>query len=44
VAETVNRAATTVALGSSLNPAVTGQAVTFTAALYFCLLRVPDTY
>jgi hypothetical protein len=31
VTETVNRAATTVALGSSVNPAVTGQAVTFTA-------------
>jgi hypothetical protein len=29
--ETVNRAATTVALGSSVNPAATGQAVTFTA-------------
>ncbi len=33
VTETVNRAATTVALGSSLNPAVTGQAVTFTATV-----------
>src|SRR5262249_9143055 len=31
VTETVNRAATTVALGSSVNPAATGQAVTFTA-------------
>src|SRR5262249_40150250 len=31
VTETVNRAATTVALGSSVNPATTGQAVTFTA-------------
>jgi hypothetical protein len=31
VTETVNRAATTVALASSLNPAATGQAVTFTA-------------
>jgi hypothetical protein len=31
VTETVNRAATTVALTSSVNPAVTGQAVTFTA-------------
>src|SRR5207248_8160742 len=30
-AVTVNRAATTVALRSSVNPAVTGQAVTFTA-------------
>ena len=30
---TVNRAATTVALRSSLNPAVTGQAVTFTATV-----------
>src|SRR5262249_5833260 len=30
---TVNRAATTVALGSSVNPAVTGQAVTFTATV-----------
>jgi Bacterial Ig-like domain (group 3)/FG-GAP-like repeat len=33
VTETVNRAATTVALRSSLNPAVTGQAVTFTATV-----------
>ena len=33
VTETVNRAATTVALGSSVNPAVTGQAVTFTATV-----------
>jgi hypothetical protein len=33
VTETVNRAETTVALGSSLNPAVTGQAVTFTATV-----------
>jgi hypothetical protein len=33
VAVTVNRAATTVALRSSVNPAVTGQAVTFTAAV-----------
>ena len=33
VAETVNRATTTVALGSSVNPAVTGQAVTFTATV-----------
>jgi hypothetical protein len=33
VSETVNRAATTVSLGSSLNPALTGQAVTFTAAV-----------
>jgi Ca2+-binding RTX toxin-like protein len=33
VAETVNPAATTVALGSSINPAVTGQAVTFTATV-----------
>ena len=32
-AVTVNRAATTVALGSSVNPAVTGQAVTFTATV-----------
>jgi hypothetical protein len=32
-AVTVNRAATTVALRSSVNPAVTGQAVTFTAAV-----------
>jgi hypothetical protein len=32
-AVTVNPAATTVALGSSLNPAVTGQAVTFTATV-----------
>jgi Bacterial Ig-like domain (group 3)/FG-GAP-like repeat len=31
VTETVNRATTTVALASSVNPAVTGQAVTFTA-------------
>jgi Bacterial Ig-like domain (group 3)/FG-GAP-like repeat/FG-GAP repeat len=31
VAVTVNRAATTLTLGSSVNPAVTGQAVTFTA-------------
>ena len=31
--ETVNRAATTVALASSVNPAVTGQAVTFTATV-----------
>ena len=30
---TVNRAATTVALGSSVNPAVTGQAATFTATV-----------
>jgi hypothetical protein len=30
---TVNRAATTVALGSSVNPAVTSQAVTFTATV-----------
>jgi hypothetical protein len=30
---TVNRAATGIALGSSLNPAVAGQAVTFTAAV-----------
>src|SRR5262249_57297885 len=33
VAETVNRATTTVALGSSVNPAGTGQAVTFTATV-----------
>ena len=33
VTETVNRAATTVALASSLNPAATGQAVTFTATV-----------
>lgn len=33
VTETVNRAVTTVALASSLNPAVTGQAVTFTATV-----------
>ncbi len=33
VAVTVNRAATTVALRSSVNPAVTGQAVTFTATV-----------
>ncbi len=33
VAETVNQAATKVALRSSLNPAVTGQAVTFTATV-----------
>jgi len=33
VTETVNRAATTVALASSVNPAVTGQAVTFTATM-----------
>ncbi len=33
VTETVNRAATTVALASSVNPAVTGQAVTFTATV-----------
>jgi hypothetical protein len=33
VTETVNRAATTLALGSSINPAVTGQAVTFTATV-----------
>src|SRR5262249_17371467 len=33
VAVTVNRASTTVALASSLNPAATGQAVTFTARL-----------
>jgi hypothetical protein len=33
VTETVNRAATTVALLSSVNPAVTGQAVTFTATV-----------
>jgi hypothetical protein len=33
VTETVNRASTTVALGSSVNPAVTGQAVTFTATV-----------
>jgi hypothetical protein len=33
VTETVNRAATTVALRSSVNPAVTGQAVTFTATV-----------
>lgn len=33
VTETVNREATTVALASSLNPAVTGQAVTFTATV-----------
>ena len=32
-AVTVNPAATTVALGSSVNPAVTGQAVTFTATV-----------
>ena len=32
-AVTVNRAATTVALGSSVNPAATGQAVTFTATV-----------
>ena len=32
-AVTVNRAATTVALASSVNPAVTGQAVTFTATV-----------
>src|SRR5262249_1903639 len=31
VTEAVDRAATTVALGSSVNPAATGQAVTFTA-------------
>src|SRR5262249_13868446 len=31
VTETVNRAATAVALGSSVNPAVAGRAVTFTA-------------
>ena len=31
--ETVNRAATTVSLGSSANPALTGQAVTFTATV-----------
>src|SRR5262249_23700043 len=30
---TVNRAASTVALGSSVNPAVTGQAVAFTATV-----------
>lgn len=33
VSEAVNRAATTVALGSSLNPAATGQAVSFTATV-----------
>jgi hypothetical protein len=33
VTETVDQAATTVALQSSLNPAVTGQAVTFTATV-----------
>jgi hypothetical protein len=33
-AVTVNRAATGIALGSSLNPAVAGQAVTFTAAVF----------
>jgi hypothetical protein len=33
VTETVNRAATTVALASSVNPTVTGQAVTFTATV-----------
>jgi hypothetical protein len=33
VTETVNRAATTVALRSSLNPAVAGQAVSFTATV-----------
>jgi hypothetical protein len=33
VTETVNRAATTVALASSVNPAATGQAVTFTATV-----------
>jgi hypothetical protein len=33
VTETVNRAATTVALNSSVNPALTGQAVTFTATV-----------
>lgn len=33
VTETVNRAATTVTLASSVNPAVTGQAVTFTATV-----------
>jgi hypothetical protein len=33
VTETVNQAATTVALRSSLNPALTGQAVTFTATV-----------
>jgi Ca2+-binding RTX toxin-like protein len=33
VTETVNPAATTVALGSSVNPAVTGQAVSFTATI-----------
>jgi hypothetical protein len=33
VTETVNRAATTLALGSSVNPAATGQAVTFTATV-----------
>jgi hypothetical protein len=33
VTETVNQAATTVALASSVNPAVTGQAVTFTATV-----------
>jgi Bacterial Ig-like domain (group 3) len=33
VTETVNRASTTVALGSSVNPAATGQAVTFTATV-----------
>jgi streptogramin lyase len=34
VAETVSRAATGIALGSSVNPAVTGQTVTFTAAVF----------
>jgi hypothetical protein len=33
VTETINRAATTVGLTSSVNPAVTGQTVTFTATL-----------
>jgi hypothetical protein len=33
VTETVNRASTTVALGSSVNPAATGQAVTFTVTV-----------
>lgn len=33
VTETVNRAATTLALASSVNPTVTGQAVTFTATV-----------
>src|SRR5262249_58625661 len=33
VAVTVNRAATTVVLGSSVNPAATGQAVTFSATV-----------